>query len=79
MRPIPNISHLLKAIGSIILAKLIPAIKDVIKINQIKIKLLSLPAKCGVLAILILPEISDDKYKNSLNVTKHLSNNIIKQ
>ena len=39
MRTIPNISHLLKPIDSIILPKFIPAITDGIEINQIEIKL----------------------------------------
>ena len=79
MRTIPDISHLLKPIDDIILTKFIPAITDGIKINQIERKILSLPAKYGGLAIPIFAEISDDEYKNSLNVTEHLRNNIIQQ
>ena len=79
MRTIPNISHLLKPIDDIILTKFMPAITDGIKINQIERKLLSLPAKYGGLANPIFAEISDDEYKNSLNVTEHLRNNIIQQ
>ena len=79
MRTIPDISHLLKPIDDIILTKLILAITDGIKINRIERKLLSLPAKYSGLAILIFAGISDDKYKNSLNVTKHLRKNIIQQ
>ena len=79
MRTIPNISHLLKPIDNIILTNIIRAITDGIKINQIERELLSLPAKYGGLAIPIFAEISGDEYKNSLNVTEHLGNNIIQQ
>ena len=72
MRTIPDISHLLKPINDIILAKLIPAITDGIKINQIEKKLLSLPAKYGGLAIPIFAKVSDDEYQNSINVTNDL-------
>ena len=77
MRMIPDISHLLKTIGDIILTKFIQAITDGIKINQIERKLLSLPAKYGGLAIPIFAEISHNEYRNLLNVTKQLRNNII--
>ena len=77
MRTIPAISHLPKPIDDIILMKFIPEITDGVKINQIERKLLSLSVKYGGLAILIFAGISDDKYKNSLNITEHLRNNII--
>ena len=78
MRTIPNISYLSKPIDYIILTKNVPAITDGIKINQIE-RELPLPAKYGGSAIPIFAEISDDEYKNSLNVTEHLRNNIIQQ
>ena len=77
MRMIPDISHLLKTIDDIILTKFIQAITDGIKINQTERKLLSLSAKYGGLAIPIFAEISDNEYRNLLNVTKQLRNNII--
>ena len=77
MRMIPDISHLLKTIDDIILTKFIQAIMDGIKINQTERKLLSLSAKYGGLAIPIFAEISDNEYRNLLNVTKQLRNNII--
>ena len=76
MRTILDIRHLLKPIEDIILTKFIPEKK----INQIERKLLSLlPAIYGGLAIPIFAGTSDDEYKNSLNVTEHLRNNIIQQ
>ena len=54
------------------------AITDGIKTNQKERKLLSLPAKYGGLTIPIFAEI-DDEYKNSLNVSEHLRNNILQQ
>ena len=78
VRTIPDISHLLKPIDHIILTKFMAAITDGVKTNQIERKLLSLRAKYG-LSIPIFAEISDDEYKNSLNVTKHLRNNILQQ
>ena len=79
MRTIPYISHLLKPIDDIILTRFIPALTDGIKIKQTERKLLSLLAKYGGLAIPIFAEISGNEYKNSLNVTEHLRNNIIQQ
>ena len=64
MKTISDISHPLKPIDDIILTNFIPAITDGIKVNQIEIKLLSLPAKYGGLAIPIFAEISDDEYRN---------------
>ena len=54
------------------------AITDGIKTNQKERKLLSVPAKYGGLTIPIFAEI-DDEYKNSLNVSEHLRNNILQQ
>ena len=64
MKTISDISHPLKPIDDIILTNFTPAITDGIKVNQIEIKLLSLPAKYGGLAIPIFAEISDDEYRN---------------
>ena len=69
MRTIPDISHLSKPIEDIILTKFIP----------VERKLLSLPAKYGGLAIPTFAGISYDEYRNPLNVTEHLRNNIIQQ
>ena len=69
---------MLKPIDHIILTKFMAAITDGIKTNQKERKLLSLPAKYGGLTIPIFAEI-DDEYKNSLNVSEHLRNNILQQ
>ena len=79
MRAISDISHLLKPIDNIILTKFLPGITDGMKINQAERKLLSFPARYSCFVIPIFAEISNDEYKNWLNVTEHLRNNIIQQ
>ena len=79
MRTIQDISHLLKPIDDIILAKLIPAITDGIKINQTEKKLPSLPAKYGGLAIPVFAKISDDEYQIAKRIKNKNKNRRIKK
>ena len=68
MRTVPDISDLLKPIDDIILTEFIPAITGGKCVNS-----------NGGLGLPIFSEICNSEYANSLLLTSHLTNNIVRQ
>ena len=79
MRTMPNIEHLLQPIDFTILTEFIPAITNGTIINETERKLFALPTKYGGMGIPTFSETSKIEYENSLQITEHLTNNIINQ
>ena len=79
MRTIPGISKDLKRLDEIVTTKLIPAITGGIQPNEDERKLFSLAPSLGGLGIHIFNEIADIEFKNSMNISTQLQNNITLQ
>ena len=78
MRTIPNISGKLKVLDKAI-NKFITFLLNKHSCSRTERILFSLPVKLGGLGIIIPSELSDIQYKNSVYITKSLTDNILNQ
>ena len=79
MRTIPNIEDQLLNLDFVIDNEFIPAITNGVRCSSIERQLLSLPAKMGGLGIPIFAELSHQEFENSVNVTRKLSDAILRR
>jgi len=79
MRTIPEMSRHLQILDNFITTDLIPAITGGIQATQKERKLFALPPSMGGLGIPIFVDLSEIEHANSIEITKSLQGNIIKQ